>query len=200
MPYTLALMAIILGHTWVVAPLIEVRDLWRQLPVVLVLAVCAAHNLRSGDWGFSTRAFLPGLGWTIALTIPIAGALWLIGHALGPAPARARPWLDFLYLMVWGGGQQLALQTVVLREAQAVAGRKAFLAAAVVFAALHLPNPFLTLVTFVGGVAWCWIYSRHPNIIPLALSHAASTVVILMSFDPQITGGLRTGWRYISSH
>lgn len=208
MPYTLALMAIILGYTWVVDPLIEVRGLWRQLPVVLVVAVCVAHNTKSrdlsavasakADWGFSRPAFLPALGWSIALTVPIGLALWVIGHAMGPAPVRRAPWLDFLYVVVWGGGQQFALQTVVLREAQRVAGRAAVPLAAAIFASLHLPNPFLTLVTGVGGLAWCWIYSRYPNIIPLALSHAASTVVILMSFDPAITGGLRTGWRYLS--
>jgi membrane protease YdiL (CAAX protease family) len=101
-------------------------------------------------------------------------------------------------LIFWGGGQQFALQTVVLREAQQLAGRAGVPLAAVIFAALHLPNPFLTAVTAVGGLAWCWIYARHPNIIPLAVSHAASTLVILMAFDPDVTGGLRTGWRYLS--
>jgi hypothetical protein len=43
---------------------------------------------------------------------------------------------------------------------------------------------------------WCAIYSKHPNIVPLALSHAAATVIILLSFPPAVTGGLRTGWRY----
>ena len=70
------------------------------------------------------------------------------------------------------------------------------LLAAAIFATLHLPNPFLVIVTFTGGLAWCWIYSRHPNIAPLAVSHAAATVVILLSFAPAVTGGLRTGWQY----
>ncbi len=197
MPYTLALVAIVLGYTWVADPLVDVRGAWRALPVTLVLAVCVAHNLKHGDWGFSRRAFLPGLGWSMALTMPIAVALWFIGHALGPAPVRQAPPLDFLYVMVWGGCQQLVLQTVVLREAQGAAPKPAALFAAAIFAALHLPNPFLAIVTFVGGMAWCWIYSRHPNIIPLTLSHAVATVVILMSFDPSVTGGLRTGWRFL---
>jgi hypothetical protein len=52
-------------------------------------------------------------------------------------------------------------------------------------------------VTFIGGLAWCGIYARHPNLVPLALSHATVTVIILMSFNRDITGGLRTGWRYL---
>lgn len=199
MPYTLALVAIILGYTWVADPLVEVRGPWVVLPVVVVIALCVAHNLKSRDWGFSGRAFWPALLWSIALTIPIVAALWFAGHATGPAPIRRAPLLDFLYVLVWGGAQQFALQTVVFRESQTVAGRGAVLLAAAIFASLHLPNPFLTVVTFTGGLAWCGIYSRHPNIMPLALSHAAATVVILMSFDPALTGGLRIGWRYLQS-
>jgi hypothetical protein len=142
-------------------------------------------------------SFLPALLWSIALTLPIVAALWFIGHAMGPPPIRRAPLLDFLYVIVWGGGQQFALQTVVFRESQTVASRGAVLLAAAIFASLHLPNPFLITVTFTGGLAWCATYSRHPNIMPLALSHAAATVVILMSFDPAITGGLRTGWRFL---
>ena len=197
MRYTVAILAIILGYTWVVDAFVDVRGIWRQAPTVLVLAVVVAHNVRSGDWGLAPRAFLPALKWAVLLTTPIALALWWVGHQMGPAPARAEPWLDFLYLVFWGGGQQLALQTVVLREAQRVAGRGAVPLAAGIFAALHLPNPFLTAVTGIGGLAWCWIYARAPNIIPLAISHAASTLVILMSFDPDITGGLRTGWAFL---
>jgi membrane protease YdiL (CAAX protease family) len=98
--------------------------------------------------------------------------------------------------VIWGGAQQFVLQTVVFREAQSVARRAAVPLAAAIFAAFHLPNPFLVIVTFIGGLIWCAIYARHPNIVPLALSHAASTVVILMSFNASVTNALRTGWRY----
>lgn len=199
MPFTLSLVAIIAGYTWVVDALVDVRGVWRQLPTLLVLAVVAAHNTRTGEWGFSRRAFVPALVWTALLTMPIALALWWIGHNAGPPPRpRPQPWRDFLYLIFWGGGQQLALQTVVLREAQRATRRGAVVLAAAIFAALHLPNLFLTAVTAIGGLAWCWIYSRYPNLIPLALSHATATLVILMSFDPRITGGLRIGWAYLN--
>ena len=197
MPYTLAVVTIILGYMWVADPMVEARGPWRVLSIVLVLAVCAAHNLKTRDWGLSGRAFLPALLWSIALTLPLVAALWFIGHATGTAPIRRAPLLDFLYVLVWGGAQQFVLQTVVLRESQKVAGRGAVLLAAALFATLHLPNPFLFIVTFTGGLAWCGIYARHPNLLPLALSHAAATVAILMSFDPALTGGLRTGWRYL---
>lgn len=197
MRYTLGIVAIILGYTWVADPLVDVPGPWVLLPVVVIIALCIAHNRTSGDWGLSSRAFVPALLWSIALTVPLVAALWFVGHAMGRTPIRREPLLDFLYVMVWGGAQQFVLQTVVLRESQAVAGRGAVLLAAAIFASLHLPNPFLVIVTFTGGLAWCWIYSRAPNLVPLAVSHAAATVVILLSFDPAVTAGLRTGWHYL---
>ena len=196
MPYTAAIAAIILGYTWVAAPLVSVRGPWLVLPVALVIALTIAHNRRTRDWGFNAKAFWPALGWAAILTAVFGGILWWAGRQFGPPPHRAAPLLDFLYVVVWGGAQQFVLQTVVLREAQSAARRAAVPLAAAIFAAFHLPNPFLVIVTFTGGLIWCAIYARYPNIVPLALSHAASTVIILMSFNASVTNALRTGWRY----
>ena len=69
--------------------------------------------------------------------------------------------------------------------------------AAFLFAAVHLPNPFLTAMTFAGALAWCAIYDRHPNVVPLALSHAMVTLAILHAFDDSLTGHLRIGQAYL---
>ncbi|HJU42171.1 MAG TPA: CPBP family intramembrane glutamic endopeptidase [Vicinamibacterales bacterium] len=196
MRYTAAIAAIILGYTWVAAPLVSVRGPWLVLPVGLVIALAIAHNRRTHDWGFSAKAFWPALAWSALLTAIFGGILWWAGRQLGPPPHRDAPLLDFLYVMVWGGAQQFVLQTVILREAQSAARRVAVLLAATIFATFHLPNPFLVIVTFTGGLIWCAIYTRYPNIVPLALSHATATVIILTSFNPSVTNALRTGWRY----
>ena len=196
MPYTAAIAAIILGYTWVAAPLVSVRGPWLVLPVVFVIALTIAHNRRTRDWGFNAKAFWPALLWSAILTAVFGGILWWAGRQFGPPPRRDAPLLDFLYVVVWGGAQQFVLQTVVLSEAKSVARRAAVPLAAAIFAAFHLPNPFLVIVTFAGGLIWCAIYARYPNIVPLALSHAAATVIILMSFNASVTNALRTGWRY----
>jgi membrane protease YdiL (CAAX protease family) len=196
-PYTTAITAIILGYTWVAAPLVTVRGPWLILPVLLVIGLCIMHNRRTHDWGFNRKAFWPALAWSALLTAIFGGGLWWIGHQFEPPPRRADVWLDFVYVMVWGGSQQFVLQTVILHEARRTFGRAGILVAALIFAALHLPNPFLVAVTFVGGLIWCFIYARHPHIVPLALSHAAATVIILLSFNAGITQALRTGWRYL---
>ena len=48
------------------------------------------------------------------------------------------------------------------------------------------------------ALAWCWIYDRHPNMLPLALSHALLTLAILYAFDEGMTGHLRVGAAYLS--
>jgi membrane protease YdiL (CAAX protease family) len=100
-------------------------------------------------------------------------------------------------LIAWGGGQQWILQTVFLREAQrATSRRTGIVIAAVLFASLHLPNSWLTMLTLVGALGWCAIYDRYPNVLPLALSHAVATLIILHAFDDALLGGLRVGARF----
>ena len=101
-------------------------------------------------------------------------------------------------LIPWGGAQQWILQTVVLREAQRATSRNAgIVVAALLFGAVHLPNPFLAPVTAAAALFWCWLYDRYPNIIPLALSHALGTLAVLYAFDEGITGRLRIGAGYL---
>jgi membrane protease YdiL (CAAX protease family) len=87
---------------------------------------------------------------------------------------------------------------VVLREAQrATSRRRGIVLAAVLFGAIHLPNPFLAPVTAVAALVWCRIYDRYPNLIPLALSHGLGTLAVRYAFDDAITGRLRIGASYL---
>ena len=120
------------------------------------------------------------------------------GAALGTLHDR-RDFLGSLApLVVWGAAQHWVLQTVVLREAQrATSRRRGIVLAAVLFGAIHLPNPFLAPVTAVAALVWCRIYDRYPNIIPLALSHGLGTLAVRYAFDDAITGRLRIGASYL---
>ena len=101
-------------------------------------------------------------------------------------------------LVPWGAAQQWVLQTVVLREARRrVPPGASTYVSALLFAMVHLPNPLLTLMTFAGAVGWCTIFQRHPNILPLAVSHAVGTLALLYSFDDDTLGQLRIGHAYL---
>jgi len=196
MRLTFTVLAIILSYTWYVAPRAPRGS--AAVPIVLIAALTIWCAARTGDWGLDWRALLPGLRVMALVTVPAGLAILLAGAALGTLHDRRDFLGTFGGLFVWAAAQQWVLQTLVLREAQRVApARWAILIAATLFAIVHLPNPFLTAVTFAGGLAWCAIYARHPNIVPLAISHALSTLAILHAFDPDVTGRLRIGYSYL---
>ena len=197
MRFTVAILAVVLAYTWVIDP---IAPGWvTPIPVVIVLALTIAHVLRSGNWGVKPSAFLPALWRSALLTLLSGAAIASAGAHLGTWHDNPSPAAGLALLIPWGFGQQFALQTVFLREAQTTVGRPAgIVLAAVLFAALHLPNPFLTAMTFAGALAWCWIYDRYPNVLPLSLSHALLTLAILYAFDERTTGHLRVGAAFLN--
>lgn len=197
MPFTLSILATLLAYTWFFEPRLP-RDAV-YAPGAIMVALALWHDARWREWGLSPRALLPALRAAAWFTIPAAAALLAAGAAAGTLHDRRDFLGSLLLLTVWGGAQQWILQTVVLREAQRATSRPAGIAlAALLFGAVHLPNPFLTAATTVGAVAWCAIYDRHPNILPLALSHALGTLAVLYAFDDATTGRLRIGLSYLA--
>jgi hypothetical protein len=196
MTFSLAILAVVLSYTWVIEP---IAPRWSTpMPIALVLILAIGHAIRNRDWGLAPGAFVPALWRSAALTLAAGLGIMLAGMALGTWHALRDAWTSLALLIPWGLGQQFALQSVFLRESRAAVGRTAGIClAAALFAALHLPNPFLSAVTFAGALAWCWIYDRHPNLIPLAVSHALLTVAILCAFDERVTGHLRVGAAYL---
>lgn len=196
MPFTAAILAIVLSYTWVIDPVTPRAFVIGPMAAVAALAVW--HAFRAREWGLERSAFFPALRAAALVTVVAIAAMLAAGALLGTLHDRRDFLGNLAGLLVWGGAQQWVLQTLVLREAQrATSDRAGVLLASVLFAALHLPNPFLTVVTLVAGLAWCWIYARHPNVLPLALSHALGTLAILYAFDEAITGRLRVGYSYL---
>lgn len=197
--FTTAILTVILSYIWYVDPRTP-RGV-TAVPIALVTSLAVWHARREREWGFNWRALLPGLRAALLVTAPAVVVILMAGAWLGTLHDRRDFLGSFGGLFVWGGAQQWVLQTVVLREAQRVTSpRWAILVAALLFAMVHLPNPFLTAVTFAGGLAWCAIYARYPNIVPLAISHALGTLAILHAFDETITGRLRIGVSYLRLH
>ena len=196
MPFTIAIVGSILAYVWLIEGKLP-RDA-ALVPGTLVVILTVWHNCLHGDWGFSRRVLGPAIRYGLAITVPLTLVILTAGAAIGTIHDR-RDFLGSLgSLVIWGGVQQWVLQTVVLREAQRTTSRRrGIVIAALLFGAIHLPNPFLTAVTIGGGLLWCWLYDRYPNIIPLALSHGLGTLAILYAFDAAITGRLRIGASYL---
>src|SRR5919201_180405 len=194
MPFTLAILATILGYTWVLEP----RGRHVGVPAVIVFSITALNGLLSAEWGLTPKALLPALRAAALFTAAAVLVLLGAGMALGTLHDRGASLRDLAVLIPWGAAQQWVLQTVVLREARRLTSpKKGIVVAAALVAVVHAPNPLLMTMTFAGALGWCAIFARHPNILPLGVSHAIATLALLYAFDDKLTGHLRIGQAYL---
>src|SRR6185295_3549688 len=145
------MLATILSYTWLLEP--RLPRAFVVVPGAIVVALGLWHAVRTGELGLAPAALLPGLRATALFTVPAVLALLAAGAVLKTLHAPRESSTDMALLVVWGLGQQWALQTVVLRDAQGATSRRAgIVLAAFLFAAVHLPNPFLAAMTFAGAL------------------------------------------------
>lgn len=101
---------------------------------------------------------------------------------------------------IWSGVQQFLLQGVfLLRFLKLIPNpRLAALTAAVLFAAAHLPNPILTPITFIWGLAACLLFLHYRNVYPLAIAHAILGITVAMTIPGPLDHNMRVGLGYIT--
>jgi membrane protease YdiL (CAAX protease family) len=193
-PFTLTVLATILLYAWILEP----QGVPVAVPGAIVVLVTAWNGLASGVWGLSVTALAPAARAAAVFTVLAVLVVLGAGVALGTLHDRGSLIRDLVALVPWGGAQQWVLQTVVLREVRRHAPPRISIGiAAALFALVHVPNPFLMLMTFAGALGWCGIFTRYPNILPLALSHAIGTLALLYAFDNDLSGRLRIGQAYL---
>lgn len=188
---------------WMVLPFAGNSKLVAAFPLGLALALMLfSHRAR--------KETAREIGWRIdnfwqaarLLILPmLAAAVLIVGIGLlkGSLRFNGRQMLEWaLWLPLWGLMQQYVLQGFINRRAQLVFGRgwQSLLLVALVFALLHLPNPWLAFATFAGGLLWAYVYQRAPNLIALALSHALMSMLLACSLSTSALNSLRVGIKY----
>jgi hypothetical protein len=107
-------------------------------------------------------------------------------------------WRRLLWLPLWGFMQEYVMQGFINRRAQIIFGKgwRSILLVASLFAVFHLPNPWLSLATFAGGLLWASVYQRAPNLLALGLSHGLMALLLASQLPASALKGLRVGFKY----
>lgn len=198
----------ILIAEWILSAVIGRSRLAIAVPIALAfLFMICSHHLRGETLhtiGLRLDNFLPAMKLLFLPMLVTAGVCLLAGWLLGGEINflrwhSARPIAGQLALgFGWGLVQQYVLQGFVNRRAQVVWGQGwlGVLMVAIVFGGLHLPNPWLSGVTFAGGLIWAAVYQRAPNLLALAFSHSVMTWVLVSTLPASALNHLRIGFKY----
>ena len=200
-----ALLELTLAYTLILA-VIWTPNPWQRIFYIAAVIALAAILILSFQGPRALGLQLTNLlrsSWIVIVALALAAALILIAaheHTLhNTSHFISRYWGYALWAFV----QQILLQDLFLRRLLILIPSKphiAALAAALLFAAAHLPNPILTPITLLWGFISCLLFLHYRNIIPLAITHAALGITLAITIPPPIIHNMRVGLGYLRFH
>ena len=175
--------------------------LWSAAAVawMLLTTLIPAHS--RADLGLSWTG-LRG-SWLLPLSIACAGAAvgfaWYSGTLHPAFGSSTRPWHYAVYAF-WALGQQFILQSYffVRLEHLLASSSRAVIVCALLFALVHLPNHFLALITFVGGLVFCDVFRKYRSIYPLGVAHAVWGLCIAVTLSSDLHHNMRVGRGFLN--
>jgi membrane protease YdiL (CAAX protease family) len=179
---------------------------WQQalwgLASISVIAVIAVSYEGMRPMGLCTANLARSL-WAVALAMMVAlfaVAIAMRMHTLQLASSPSWALRHYGSYALWAGVQQLILQCFILSRALRLLRNAAAAAAmsAGLFAIAHLPNPLLTLITLVCGLASCFFFLRYKNLWPLAMAHAILGISIAVTIPGSLDHNMRVGIGYVT--
>jgi membrane protease YdiL (CAAX protease family) len=131
----------------------------------------------------------------VAITLTLAAGAWLESLRF---PATHVAIGGIVKLVLFGIAQEYILLGFYYRGIARVVRKPAsvLVLTALLFAAFHIPNPFLMIVTFLAGAIAVAIYRRSPNLWVNGITHGIISFVLYYSLPDTVTGGLRVGPGY----
>ena len=170
---------------WFIVSMILSFEGWRALG-------CSIAGFWKCSWVVGVALFMG------ASTMLLANSMHTLHH-----PASPMGWVrSYAGYTVWALMQQLLLQGYFLARLLRIVSNTtlaAFLSGSV-FALAHLPNPILTPLTLIWGLAACFVFLRFQNVYPLAIAHAIFGITVAVSIPATILHNMRVGLGYIEYH
>jgi Type II CAAX prenyl endopeptidase Rce1-like len=101
---------------------------------------------------------------------------------------------------VWSGVQQFLLQGFFLPSILRLTKSPtlAVLLAAGLFSLAHVPSVLLVPLTFVWGLAACFLFLHYRNLYPLALAHAILGITVAITIPGHVDHNMRVGLGYLN--
>ena len=169
--------------------------------VVALAAILALSFEGPSALGIRRTNLLRSL-WIAIVALALAAVLILTAARLHTLHHASHFIARFWGYALWAFVQQILLQDVFLRRLLilGLSPRAAALAAAVLFATAHLPNPILVPITLLWGFLSCMLFLHYRNIIPLAIAHAALGITLAITIPGPIIRNMRVGLGFVRFH
>jgi len=156
----------------------------------------SARELGLGAKGFRQSSWFP----LAALAVAALG-LW-IARSAGTLhiPPHLQVWRACAYGF-WAFEQEFILQSFIFLNLEQILGtRSAILNSTLLFTSAHVPNPLLTLCTFVGGLLFTSVFARYRNLWTVGIVHALLGLTIAFTAPDSINHHMRVGLGYLRFH
>lgn len=166
---------------WIIAVLVAAREDWKQMGLGLTNSI---------------RSF-----WVVGIASAACGvAVGIAAFAHTLHGIRPPLWSHAWGYIVWAFLQQVILQNLVLlRLLRLLPSRQAAVGvAALSFAAAHLPNPALTLLTLVWGTLACLLFLRYRGLFVLGLVHGLLGLSVAIAIPDAVHHHMRVGLGYLT--
>jgi len=173
-------------------------------PLVLVVtfAIVLARRPSRSELGLGRRGFLSSL-WILAAAVILAVFSVLLAKRLGTFHPLFHGDLQHVAgYILWTLYQQFLLNDYFMpRLSRLLASEGAAVGlAAVLFAAAHLPNLWLTVATLIWGAISCALFRRYRNLYMLGLAQGLLGLCFAVCVPDALHHHLRVGLGYLRYH
>ena len=129
--------------------------------------------------------------------LPVTGilAVLVLLPAAFTGQYRLDRWGDLLIYLPWALIQQHGLQNFFSLRFRTLLQQPtvALVCTAALFASFHLPNLPLVTITLLGGLLWCWLFRKVPNLFAVSISHLLLASLVLVFFKFSIFNQFQVG-------